>query len=400
MKKFFITLIAFCGLALQANADVTLYVGPTTLLAGAQSEVAIHIKSDQAVQSFQGVVTLPAGLTFTGDAVENLDFRGEGEKCDMFGGSPVEEGQKMNVVVLSAKTPIPAGDVIIAIAPVEAAADIALEDYSVSVSNLKVVFEDDTDTGLIVDAGETTVTVADKLVLDETADFISAANGSTADVTVNRTIKAGEWNSIVLPFKVTADQATEIFGADAELAQFSGFTVESDEDYVPQAIEINFSAYTPNKRTGIPAGTPFIVKPVADITSFAVAGVTFSKSVVEKEIVSSEGDEWTAKMTGTFVKSVVPEDGLFIADNKFYYSVGKTAIKGFRTWIESDAILNKEAAEVKFFVDGISTGIQELAPTTTTRSDAVYTLDGKLAGRNLSSLKKGIYVVNGKKVVK
>ena len=46
-------------------------------------------------------------------------------------------------------------------------------------------------------------------------------------------------------------------------------------------------------------------------------------------------------MTGTLVKTTIPADGLFLSDNKFYYSAGKTNIKAFRCWFELDAVLDK-----------------------------------------------------------
>lgn len=61
-----------------------------------------------------------------------------------------------------------------------------------------------------------------------------------------------------------------------------------------------------------------------------------------------------------------------------------------------DMVLN--APDVKA-VDGGQTGVSELKTETTTENVSVYGIDGQLRGRSLNGLKKGVYVVNGKKYI-
>jgi hypothetical protein len=104
------------------------------------------------------------------------------------------------------------------------------------------------------------------------------------------------------------------------------------------------------------------------------------------------------------VKTVVPEDGLFISDNKFWYSVGKTNIKAFRGWFELGAVLDKEtdfgAKKVTFDIDGDATRIEGLSRDGM-EDGAVYTLGGQLVGKDvrIDQLPKGVYIINGKKRV-
>ena len=63
------------------------------------------------------------------------------------------------------------------------------------------------------------------------------------------------------------------------------------------------------------------------------------------------------------MKTTVPTDALFLSDNKFYYSVGKMAIKAFRGWFNLDAVLNKETdfgVKFNFFIDGVATRIDKV----------------------------------------
>ena len=47
-----------------------------------------------------------------------------------------------------------------------------------------------------------------------------------------------------------------------------------------------------------------------------------------------------------------------------------------------------------------TTGIKTITPATKVANSTVYTLDGRVAGKSLNGLAKGVYIVNGKKVVK
>ena len=118
----------------------------------------------------------------------------------------------------------------------------------------------------------------------------------------------------------------------------------------------------------------------------------------------SKSDEYETPgvFTGSLVKTKVPADGLFIYEDKFYYSAGSTNIKAFRGWFELGAVLDKETdfgANVRFVVDDEVTDIEGV-PSAADETGAVYTLNGQLIGKDIDvkSLPKGIYIMNGKKV--
>jgi len=99
------------------------------------------------------------------------------------------------------------------------------------------------------------------------------------------------------------------------------------------------------------------------------------------------------------VKTTVPEDGLFISGNEFWYSKGLTSIKAFRGWFELGAVLDKDTdfgAKVRFSISDDVTGIETAKYAN--EDGYWYTLDGrKLQGK---PVEKGMYIVNGKKVLK
>ena len=102
------------------------------------------------------------------------------------------------------------------------------------------------------------------------------------------------------------------------------------------------------------------------------------------------------KFKGVLAKTKVPDKGLFISGNKFYYSTGNTNIMAFRGWFELAAILNEEVATSRIcFNFDEATGIQKVNGNSVNMEDT-YDLQGR---RVTKALKKGLYIKNGKKTV-
>ena len=244
-----------------------------------------------------------------------------------------------------------------------------------------------------------------RIKFDETAAVLPAYTaGEKGNVRMKRTIKAGQWSTIVLPFTLTKAKAEAAFGSDVQLAEFSGFEVEyaDEDDVTPDAITVNFSQYTMTAKKGMTGGKPFLIKTSQDVESFEADDVTLAGSVTDVE----KADEYDTpgKFTGTLVPTKIPADGLFINDNKFWYSTGLTSVKAFRCWLELGAVLDKETdfgSRLRLQIDGEQTAVEGLTTTGTRTAGSVYTLGGQLVGRglSLSTLPKGVYIVNGKKTV-
>ena len=246
--------------------------------------------------------------------------------------------------------------------------------------------------------------VEDRVIFYETDTELPVYTAGTGNVRVFRTLKKDQWNTIVLPFNLTKAMGTALFGEDAKYAQFSGFLVDygaDEENVIPLGVTIQFNSYTIPARGNLAGGTPILVKTSADIEQLECDNVTLVDATVD---VSKDG-EFGKKgaFKGTFVKTVIPENGLFINSEKFYYSVGKTNIKGFRGWFMLDEIVGKETdfgAKVTFTVDGEATSIDGV-PSFQRITEGVYDLSGrkiKLEDGNLNKLQKGVYIIDGKKV--
>ena len=115
-------------------------------------------------------------------------------------------------------------------------------------------------------------------------------------------------------------------------------------------------------------------------------------------------------VTGTYTANTpVPENNLFLSDNKFWYSTGLTKMKAFRGYFELyDVLTEAESAgsRITLSFDGEVTGIRKspetLAPAESEPMGKVYDLHGRKVNRQSlvnGQLKKGLYIVNGKKIV-
>lgn len=241
------------------------------------------------------------------------------------------------------------------------------------------------------------IEVRNLVVLDENSEEMPVASNGTVDVDVLRTIRGGNWQTIVLPFAMTEEQVTNAFGEDVELADFAGYTVQENGDGDIVGIKVNFNALT-----SIEANHPCIIKVSQDISSFSVEGVTIEEPEEEPTVatVKRTRKQWS-ELIGTYVaQTEVPENTLFLNSNKFYYSDGTIKMKGYRAYFDFYDVLTKieDGAGVKmsFDIDDEETGIKGIGYGQWTTGD-IY----DLSGRKINKMpKRGIYIVNGKKVIK
>lgn len=244
--------------------------------------------------------------------------------------------------------------------------------------------------------------VEDRVIFNEgDATLPVYTDGTTGNIRMTRTLKADKWATLVLPFTLTYANAKKVFGEGVKYAELSEIVTTFNDEYTkPESIEIKFTNYNSgNYNKPLAGGTVVLVKPSKDVESFDLDNVTLKRTVTDKQVGS---DESYGKFVGSFVKTVVPNNGLFINSEKFYYSKGKTNIKAFRGWFELKAVVDEEFAwsKVGFTIDGDATDIDGI-PSYQRVTEGVYDLSGRkiqLQDGDLNKLQKGVYIINGKKV--
>lgn len=211
----------------------------------------------------------------------------------------------------------------------------------------------------------------------DTDTKIAKNNGKTQDVALTRTLVANKWNTFCVPFE------TELAGTALEDATVKA--VGTIEGNVINLVEA----------TKIEAGVPYLVMP----TTGDIVNPTF-KSVTITEISAKEVGNDEYKFVGTYSPKPIKE-GEFgkiwgvTAEGKLAKIKANTTMKGLRAYF----VFPTTTAAAKLNFDGETTGINSIE-TNATVNGKVYNLNGQYVGNSLNGLKKGIYVVNGKKVIK
>lgn len=89
----------------------------------------------------------------------------------------------------------------------------------------------------------------------------------------------------------------------------------------------------------------------------------------------------------------------FLYGGKFYYSVGKTKMQGFRAFFDfNDTLIDFNAnTRIVMTIDGMYTVVKEVVQGITEEDmrDGTY----NLSGQRVANPSKGVYIVNGRKMV-
>ena len=219
----------------------------------------------------------------------------------------------------------------------------------------------------------------DRLELDESSDYntcrLAASDNVNRNVTLQKSLKAGQWNSIVLPFNLTPAQTKAIFGEGTKAAMPSA-TSTTDAN-------LNFTTIEEGE---IAAGTAIIINPAKDITTIEVDNVIIASSPTDFAKV----ENWTIYNLYSWVSD---KAGCYVLKND---KLTKLASNDENILAFSSYIVNDNATEAPTFsIDGTTTGIEEITPATTTVDGKVY----NLAGQRVNKATKGLYIINGKKVL-
>ena len=234
------------------------------------------------------------------------------------------------------------------------------------------------------------VIVTDRITLDENSTELPIERDGV-NVKVKRTINANEWSTICLPFDMTESEVKAAFGNDVELAIFDSYSAETEGSNV-ESITINFVEV--DLSDDFTANYPYLIKTSKKITEFSLDGKDISPDAVIEQY--KKGTKVKGKFIGTYeANTTVPENSLFLSGNKFWYSTGKTKMKAFRAYFTLVDVLTDRSAGARINVIDETTGIKEVHGSANV--EGTYDLQGRKVEEPAN---KGLYIVNGRKVVK
>lgn len=221
------------------------------------------------------------------------------------------------------------------------------------------------DNGSNIVVGQT----CDNLVLTDGYPFTATKNFKATKAAYTMTsIADGKFGTLVLPFAAQLPADGKAYALDGELNVIDG-------ELVGSAV------------TSLAANKPVLVTKAGEYTASAVSVAETSASQINTN----------GNLTGVYQNTEAPVGSYVLQkhdDRVAFYLVNNTKpmVKPFRAYIKPQSTNAKQFIKVVF--DGEATGIKEIT------SDNTKAEIFDLSGRRVAKAQKGVYIINGKKVIK
>lgn len=222
------------------------------------------------------------------------------------------------------------------------------------------------------------------VTLDEAQNYERPTfTGFHVDVTLKRKLNKNEWNTLCLPFPLSAAQIAELWGASTKVAILTG----------DSETKLSFS-FCDN----IEAGKPCLLNPerVNQEHTYEIKDIevsTWNNSDLQYIVGST-------RMKGFFSPRTIMKGSYVIGEaNKVYHLVSNMEAKGFRCYFEDVSGRNRQLTwgfnDNTTGIDG--TFVKPEAP----KVGNIYTVNGQLVRRNSTAagLAPGVYIMNGIKLI-
>lgn len=252
-------------------------------------------------------------------------------------------------------------------------------------------------------------------VVDAQRDFVSpSASISNAQVRLKRNLSSQDWSLLTVPF--------EIEGFEGDVLEYTGVTLGQVGAYEMNGVTypiqggvMHFEDYYGNLQPGI----PYLVRPYTsqqemtlsgvELKSDPVGSVTFSLAAPQNapgiNLMANETPAYVGDYTlvGTYSPTTLPKDEStvkLIDDNTLSWTslLDNTEVNGTEAYITIP-----EGAGVKLDLGGneVVTAINNVRlDGNSPQETVIYNILGIRLDRPLGELPPGVYIVNGKKIVK
>ena len=212
---------------------------------------------------------------------------------------------------------------------------------------------------------------------------ISEIVGENKTLALNRTFNPSQLYTMCLPFDLSKDMITEIFGNETKVYSYDGY----------KNGELSFSIVKEVK-----AGMPFLMRP-----EYYVEQPTFADVTVESTTAQTVGGgEWD--LCGTFGSLELVADG-----TQLFLTAGGTLAKpladsrkmrGFRCYLKKAAgTVNGSAQLPSVTIDGETNAIKTAEYAAPTSGTTAYSLSGMKLNAGCKTANGGIMIINGKKFI-
>ena len=393
-----LALLCMAGISLAQNA---LTVPDTNVPQGGQGEMVVNFQfvAEDEIAAYQFELALPEGVSLVPNGKRYYYEKGDGYNTGHQVSINYAEGDGVYVVTCtSLSDSYVFSETSGMLIKLRLQADEALtKGTSLNASLENINLSTVRSTNIPLDDVPFRVVIGEasdiRTELFETSTTIPEA-ASNVNVRVHRTINANEWSTICLPFAMTEAQTKAAFGDDVQLGDFNDY----EYDDAAGTISVKFVNVT-----AIEANHPYIIKVGEKVTEFTTDGVNINPQEAIVDFDTSRRHNQPHQMVGTYVANTPLEWGtLFLNGNQFWYSVGNTTMKAFRAYFNFIDLLpdfeeNYEARRITMTFghsSGIGATLNDKGKMT--NDNAVYDLQG----RHVVNPGKGVFVKDGKKIIK
>ena len=225
--------------------------------------------------------------------------------------------------------------------------------------------------------------------LDEKAfdaeSTIKGIVGENKTLALNRTFNPSQLYTMCLPFDLSKDMITEIFGNETKVYSYDGY----------QKGELSFSTV---KEGVLNAGMPFLMR-----SEYYVEQPTFADVTVKSTTAQTVGGgEWD--LCGTFGSLELVADG-----TQLFLTAGGTLAKplaesrkmrGFRCYLQKHTgTVNGSAQLPSVTIDGETNAIKTAEYAAPTSGTTAYSLSGMKLNAGCKTANGGIMIIDGKKFI-
>lgn len=215
---------------------------------------------------------------------------------------------------------------------------------------------------------------------------ISEIVGENKTLALNRTFNPSQLYTMCLPFDLSKEMITGIFGSETKVYSYAGY----------QNGELSFS--TVKEDVVLNAGMPFLLRPEYYVEQPTFAGVTVKSTNAQ----TVGGGEW--EFCGTFGSYELEADG-----TQLFLTAGGTLAKplaesrkmrGFRCYLKKHTgTVNGSAQLPSVTIDGETNAIKTAEYAAPTSGTTAYSLSGMKLNAGCKTANGGIMIIDGKKFI-
>ena len=239
---------------------------------------------------------------------------------------------------------------------------------------------------------------------DSENGFVAPINFTANAISYQRTFTAGTdgnrsgWTTIVLPYDVE-----KVMVDDHEIDWFHSSNDTGKNFWLRKLVSDGVNSVTFDYVDELKANTPYIIAVPGDKwgSQWNLVGKTLkfigkNANIIKDATAEKEGGHY--RFTGTTTKQQL-ENVYTLNAAGSSFTLGNATVDPFRAYFSAISS-NSRAIDLQILSAGNQATAITLPDVEPLQTGEIYSIDGRMMGTSIESLPKGIYVVDGKKVVK